>query len=369
MSPTPEETIETLQRAVLEIQALAIIYDDSEEGDGDGGDTSLGSFINGFKILSKDEFEEAERLLEMEMEEDGIHVQEEQQQKQQGCVISVPVLRLEVNLNITLNQAMATTRTRSDTNNSMVCICIIKMHITLPPGYPASADAAAIVSIVSITNLNTTRTEREKFALGLNEKSRELAESDCEAVMELIQFAQDNASQYLYDECQHAATEGNVSIGNGIGIGIGIGTNDETRSNGNDNQEEESESSKPSASFSRRWIWVHHITNTGRCKDIIHEARDNNLSGYLKQGYPGIVVVEGESNACDEYVHWTKGNKSRPGGFGRNWGHHVRGEETGIIRRAFENEFVDIGDDLADLAAVCRQADVEHEFKKYVLQH
>ena len=365
MSSTPEETIETLQRAVLEIQALAIIYDDSEEGDGDGGDTSLASFINGFKILSKDEYEEAVRLLET-MEEDGIHVQEEQQQRQQGCVISVPVLRLEVNLNITLNQAM-TTRTRSDTNNSMVmCICIIKMHITLPQGYPASADAAAIVSIVSIANLNTTRTEREKFALGLNEKSRELAESDCEAVMELIQFAQDNASQYLYDECQHAA-EGNISIGNGMGIGIG--TNDRTRSNGDDNQEEESESSKPSSSFSRRWIWVHHITNTGRCKDIIVEARENNLSGYLKQGYPGIVVVEGESNACDEYVHWIKGNKSRPGGFGRNWGHHVRGEETGIIRRAFENEFVDIGDDLADLAAVCRQAEVEHEFKKYVLQH
>lgn len=77
--------------------------------------------------------------------------------------------------------------------------------------------------------------------------------------------------------------------------------------------------------FGRRWIWVHHITDTDRRKSILHQMRDMNLSGFLKYGYPGIVLIEGVSSCCDEFVAWIKGSKSRPGGFGRNWGHHVRG--------------------------------------------
>jgi hypothetical protein len=77
-------------------------------------------------------------------------------------------------------------------------------------------------------------------------------------------------------------------------------------------------------SLSRRWVWVHHITNSGRIKQIVHEASQLHLGGYVKGGYPGVVVIEGQSNACKEFIVWIKGNKSRPGGFGRNWGHHVR---------------------------------------------
>ena len=106
----------------------------------------------------------------------------------------------------------------------------------------------------------------------------------------------------------------------------------------------------------------------------------------MKKGYPGIIVIEGDSQSCDEYVQWVKGNKSRPGGFGRNWGHHVRGEELLLLpssppkddteketaklpSRAFLSRFEDIGEDLADLAALSRQAGVEAEFQVYVMQH
>ena len=44
------------------------------------------------------------------------------------------------------------------------------------------------------------------------------------------------------------------------------------------------------------------------------------------------------------------------------------GEET-QSPRAFVSEFEDIGEDLADLAFVCRQVGMEDEFKKYVMQH
>ena len=77
----------------------------------------------------------------------------------------------------------------------------------------------------------------------------------------------------------------------------------------------------------RRWIWVHHITNSGRLKQIVTEAEELKLGGFLKGGYPGVVIVEGDSKSCDEFVVWVKGNKSRPGGFGRNWtAYHPRRE-------------------------------------------
>eukprot|EP00986_Skeletonema_menzelii_P003516 scaffold1089_cov131-Skeletonema_menzelii.AAC.9 len=56
----------------------------------------------------------------------------------------------------------------------------------------------------------------------------------------------------------------------------------------------------------------------GYGKQIVIEAQDRNLGGFLKAGYPGVVCVEGDSDACDDFVVWIKGNKSRPGGFDRH---------------------------------------------------
>jgi hypothetical protein len=51
----------------------------------------------------------------------------------------------------------------------------------------------------------------------------------------------------------------------------------------------------------RRWIWAHHILNPARRKSIVKEALDSGLGGYLKPGYPGIVVVEGDASACEDH--------------------------------------------------------------------
>ena len=121
----------------------------------------------------------------------------------------------------------------------------------------------------------------------------------------------------------------------------------------------------------RRWIWAHHIKDAGRRKDITKEARDLALGGYLKGGYPGIVVVEGETHACNEFVSWVKGNKSRPGGFGRNWGHHVRGEISlpAGARRRLPATFEELEEDMGALGAACARHGLEEEFLQYVLQH
>lgn len=130
------------------------------------------------------------------------------------------------------------------------------------------------------------------------------------------------------------------------------------------------QSSNQSRESARRWIWVHHITNTDRRKSIISEARNHNLGGYLKYGYPGIILIEGNRKECDEFVTWVKGNKSRPGGFGRNWGHHVRGEINleKEIPRSLPIEFLEL-EDMAVLGSLCREHGLENEFLEFCLQH
>ena len=318
-----QESIEALERTINELQALTMIYNEFNDVDNHQYNGDAGSLSTNFKILTENEYELAKELIEQEVCEFGI----------------IPDLRVEINLNFT--------------HESTGDVYVMKLQVTLPKGYPKSA--SAIVSIVSIDNLKSNRSQRDELANFLNEKAKELAESDAEALMELVQSAQDCAPQYL---CALPSSDNSESI--------------------DDVHGETNESLPTRTSLSRRWIWVHHITNNNRCKDIVQEARDRKLSGYLKRGYPGIIVIEGDSLLCDKYVQWVKGNKSRPGGFGRNWGHHVRGEvmlqsgnadEEPILSRAFVNDFQDIGEDLAAFASMCRQVEMEDEFKNYIMQH
>ena len=319
-STSPENispgAIELLERTVNEIQALSAIYNDIDDVN------------NSFNILSMSEYEVAQRLIENEITERTDTI--------------IPSLRAEINLNLSIGE--------TDSYQ-----CCAKIHVTLPRGYPRGV--SAVVSIVSIDYLDSNRSQRDEFAASLNAKSREMAEVDSESLMELMQYAQEIASDYLLP----SKLDSGPAIGNIVEGDI-------------------DDKSENLPTFSRRWIWVHHITNNDRCKDIVREARTFELSGFLKRGYPGVVAIEGKSSSCDEYVAWIKGNKSRPGGFGRNWGHHVRGEvmlkpendrkdEQQLPARAFMNEFKDIGEDMADLAQMCRQVGIEDEFKKYVMQH
>jgi hypothetical protein len=255
------ESIDALERSIEEIQTLSLIYSYEEDTKPHEQETAITRFF----ILSEDEFNLAQRLLELL---DSTTTRDKS---------DIPTLSVEI---VTKFQS---DELRRDS----------RMHITLPPGYP---DRPAVVSIVSVAGL--TKSQREDFSSSINNKSTSLAGT--EALMELIQYWQENVEDLILS-----------SHNNDKGIFL---NSENVEDKGND------------ASCSRLWIWVHHITNTTRRKVIVQEAKEMSLSGYLKHGYPGIVVVEGKTKLCDEYVQWIKGNKSRPGGFGRNWGHHVRGQ-------------------------------------------
>jgi len=302
------ERIDALERSIEEIQTLGLIYGNENDIDQEQ-DPAIddATTITKFSLLSEEEFSHAQGLLETHL-------------STPCATFKIPTLRVEI-----------VTRFESDEMRRDS-----RMHISLPPGYPS---ISPVVSVVSIAGLNNA--EKEEFSSSIKEKALSLA--GAEALMDLIQYWHDYGEEVIL-------------------------------SRSNKNNKENSKHDKcdgDEVTMSRLWLWVHHITNISRRKDIVEEAKERKLSGYLKHGYPGIVVVEGETKLCNEYVQWIKGNKSRPGGFGRNWGHHVRGQ---ILLKdetiaAFSNEFEDVGENLSILASICRDNGVEDEFRQYVMQH
>lgn len=176
------------------------------------------------------------------------------------------------------------------------------MRCRLPPGYP---DQAAVVT-VSVAGLKRGSPALAHLNATLAERASALAAAGSEAVMELAHILLEHGGDAL-----RAVQSGHGCLGG---------------ASAPQPPPRESPAARSAPVLGRRWIWVHHIADDGRRKAIVAEARERGLGGFLKSGYPGIVVVEGASAACTEFVRWIKGNKSRPGGFGRQWGHHVRGE-------------------------------------------
>jgi hypothetical protein len=228
----------------------------------------------------------------------------------------------------------------------------IRLRCVLPPGYPELCPAT--VSAVTMLDPGILRRgQQTELRERLTEKLNDLVGS--EAIMELVQELQDTITELLLVQQEQERQIDNNSCDD-------------------DNELDETGSATKgteSDGFGRRWIWAHHITDRGRCKSIIQEAKSLQLGGFLKSGYPGIVVVEGTIPNCNEFVQWIKGSKSRPGGFGRNWGHHVKGEINHDSKTApcLPDNFQELSEDMAVLGAKCKEHGLETEFREYVLQH
>ncbi|NXF09755.1 RWD2B protein, partial [Smithornis capensis] len=56
--------------------------------------------------------------------------------------------------------------------------------------------------------------------------------------------------------------------------------------------------------FTRLWIYSHHIYNKHKRKNIIDWAKELSLSGFCMPGKPGVVCVEGLQSSCEEF--WSR---------------------------------------------------------------
>ncbi|XP_031751984.1 RWD domain-containing protein 2B isoform X1 [Xenopus tropicalis] len=59
--------------------------------------------------------------------------------------------------------------------------------------------------------------------------------------------------------------------------------------------------SPDNATFTRLWIYSHHIYNKVKRKHILEWSKEMELSGFSMPGKPGIVCVEGRRYLCEEF--------------------------------------------------------------------
>jgi hypothetical protein len=259
-----------------------------------------------FCVVSLAEMETARAILEQKTDNEGKHQE-------------IPTLELEIKVSVELDDGRKAT---------------LLLRCRMPPGYPN----APLLVTVSADGLR--RSLREELSLHLTKSSESMAGS--ESTMGLVEGLKEIGPAFIAKE---RVMERDFKPSTAVAM-------------------------VQTSRNSRRWIWVHHIKDADRRKSIVSEARDHKLGGYLKHGYPGIIVIEGRAHACDEFVAWVKGNKSRPGGFGRNWGHHVRGQVDldDDESRSLPAEFREL-EDMAVLGSLCREHGLETEFLEFVMQH
>ena len=57
----------------------------------------------------------------------------------------------------------------------------------------------------------------------------------------------------------------------------------------------------------RRLVWFHHVKSGKKRKKMREWSGELSVNGVVKCGYPGVCVVEGEVQACDEFVRRLRG--------------------------------------------------------------
>ena len=89
--------------------------------------------------------------------------------------------------------------------------------------------------------------------------------------------------------------------------------------------------------FSRIWIYSHHIYSTVKRKNILNWAEELKLTGFSLPGKPGVICAEGNTESVDEYYSRLKA---------LNWKRlscKLR-EDFGLISFDIERKFLEFGE-------------------------
>eukprot|EP00956_Cyclotella_meneghiniana_P041002 scaffold211410_cov59-Cyclotella_meneghiniana.AAC.1 len=288
--------------------------------------------------LSADEQEEANerQLAELEFVQSAYSTEEAWISKNDGCRSVVRLLQLPVVLS-------------GNTHHDSVTI---HLHLKLPAAYPIRNDAHLIIS----ASLKSSP-----------------------ANPSLIRKAALNAITSLVTTCQSAACD-YAQYGEAIWHVFHVA--EEWIDNDWPNmllQQQETQSMKstyntpasssPTSSHNhttirigRRAIYSHHIIANSKRKDLASLAHNYKLGGYVKIGWPGIILFEGDETSVQTVVDEVKTWR---------WQHlSVRVEESFDVNigtidsyRKLPKTFVELGEnDMSLLAQYCREAGLEYMF-------
>ncbi|KAI7813563.1 RWD domain-containing protein 2B isoform X1 [Triplophysa rosa] len=143
-----------------------------------------------------------------------------------------------------------------------------EVNITLSCTYPI--DYPRVLPEITVRCPELSRAQQTQLHSDL---SAYLSENCCGdvCVLSAVQWIKDNAQKYV------------------------------TRSIPLSESKKESVLTQSKESFTRLWIYSHHIYNKIKRKNILEWSKELNLSGFSMPGKPGIVCVEGLQSACEEF--------------------------------------------------------------------
>jgi Protein of unknown function (DUF1115)/RWD domain len=127
---------------------------------------------------------------------------------------------------------------------------------------------------------------------------------------------------------------------------------DHTEGNDSNNRESEKDNRQPTA-IMQVLVYFHHIKSPAKKREIVDSAAELSLGGFWKEGFPGIIIIEGDSEDVQEYVRRLQRLR---------WQHMVvRGEKTKEIpehstvdgMRQLPKKLEEVGD-MSELGQRCR---------------
>ncbi|ESO88493.1 hypothetical protein LOTGIDRAFT_165633 [Lottia gigantea] len=148
----------------------------------------------------------------------------------------------------------------------------VELVVHLPHEYPA------VYPETFLRTQNTTRESSRRLNDDLSECMQSLEKGEI-CVGTLIQWVQENVENY-FTEVQIEKTE--------------------------------KSSDKIDTTFSRLWIYSHHIYSKFKRRDILDWAQELKLTGFSMPGKPGVMCVEGYSSIVEEFwyrirrMNWKK---------------------------------------------------------------
>lgn len=113
-----------------------------------------------------------------------------------------------------------------------------------------------------------------------------------------------------------------------------------------------------------RLVWFHHIKSTTKRKNIVKWARELDLRGCCKPGYPGLLFVEGEDAACDDIIARLRALAWKAMALRSEERIALPAEAKGIDEaRRYLPQFEELGEsDMGRMGALMRDAGLEEMF-------
>jgi hypothetical protein len=164
----------------------------------------------------------------------------------------------------------------------------IELNLEMPPSYPVRRESTLLVTGLLISSpANPT----------------------------FIRKAALNSLPYLVDNCQEAAMEYSDDHDGGEAVWHVLTRADEwidAKWLGILQRHEKSISDAPDAdagrvhcraTLGRRIIYSHHIIANSKRKALVLLSSESRLGGFVKIGWPGVIVIEGSESSCQFFVH------------------------------------------------------------------